>query len=863
MPFLFILAALLAGVFPARAQNAPLAGTNAPPVTAVDLGPSATPPPAPPPPPPIALPADTNMPPPVVTPVDISTATNAAPAPTPASPVPGTTAPAATTNSIVVLNPAETRFDSAMALFQAGQFADAVTAFSDFIRDFPEDRRREEALYRLGESYRALGRIDDALAAYTFEIQNYGEGPLRISAQLRRGAILFDQNKFADAIPPLQEVVAKGDGDIQAAASYLLGRAYLATQKETEGRGLLEPMANAQPPGKYAGEAARALAELDDGENKSAEALAFWQKALAIAVDPEVQAAIAARGGWSALAARDDAAAETLFQTARRDDPSGTSRKVANTGLLRLLFQQKRYPEWLMIYQAEQNELLDSAREEYLYDLGHVEFAAKQWSEAATAFDQYLREFGTKPAAVEAAYERFIAVTQVDRAKTVSEAEAYLKAYPQSPYRARVQLVEAQELSAQKKFAQALPLWESLVNEKGAADWPRQTILLELARSYDALHDWAKAATAYQNYLDDLAANPGGKGAAHQSLQAEARLAVALQNSDQLLAATQAWQAVQAQAPAGSPEQEMALEALGLVYARGGPVQQAEMAETFRTLLRQFPQSPLRAMAAFSVGDAMFQQHDYAGSETYLRKAREWDPKTWQQPATQRLVLAAYGMKNEAKARAYIKEYDAIPLPNDPQARIAARLPAALFYWLAEQARQAGHWDEAENFYTRVTQHPDPGDLLAGAWWQLGEIESRRKEWPAAVASYSQYRQLKPDAKDATQVLLALGRVQLGAGNLDAAKALGNQALLQEPEGPNSAAARMLVAETAFAAQSYAEAARMFATLAVLFDDPKITPQAMARAADAFDRAGDAKSAADWRAKLQAKYPGFQPVSYL
>jgi TolA-binding protein len=854
------------------------AGTNAVPVTPVDLGPSTipvAPSAAPPEPPPIALPADTPAAPPVVTPVDISTATNAAPTPMPVAPAPAAPAspgaptpptpapsPGATTN-IVVLNPAEVRFDAAMALLQANQFADAVTAFSNFIRDFPDDRRREEALYRLGESYRSLGRIDDALAAYTFEIQNYAEGQLRTSAQLRRGAILFDQTKFADAIPPLQEVVARGDGDIQAAASYLLGRAYLATQKETEGRGLLQPMANSQPPGKYAGDAARALAELDDAQNQPADALALWQKALALAVDPEVQAAIAARGGWSALAAKDDAAAEQLFQTARRDDPSGTSRKVANTGLLRLLFQQKRYPDWLAIYEAEENNLLDSAREEVLYDLGHVEFAAKQWSAAATAFDQYLREFGAQPGAVEAAYERFIAVTQIDRAKTVGEAEAYLKAYPQSPYRARVQLVEAQELSMQKKFAQALPLWESLVNEKGDADWPRQTILLELARSHDALKDWAPAAAAYQNYLDDLAAHPGGKETAHQSLQAEARLAVALQNSDQLLAATQAWQAVQAQAPARSPEQEMALEALGLVYARGGPVQQAEMAETFRALLREFPKSPLRAMAAFSVGDAMFQQHDYAGAEAYLREAREWDPKTWQQPATQRLVLAAYGMKNEAKTRAYLKECDALPLPADPQARIAARLPAALYYWLAEQSRQAGHLDEAETYYTRVTQHPDPGDLLAGAWWQLGEIERQRKEWPAAVASYTQYRQLKPDAKDATQVLLALGRVQLGAGNLDAAKDLGNQALLQEPEGPNSAAARMLVAETAFAAQSFPEAARMFATLAVLFDDPAITPQAMARAAAAFDRAGDSKSAADWRARLQAKYPQFQPAPYL
>jgi TolA-binding protein len=162
-----------------------------------------------------------------------------------------------------------------------------------------------------------------------------------------------------------------------------------------------------------------------------------------------------------------------------------------------------------------------------------------------------------------------------------------------------------------------------------------------------------------------------------------------------------------------------------------------------------------------------------------------------------------------------------------------------------------------------VTQHPDAGDLLAGAYWQLGEVQSRRKEWPAAVASYEKYRELKPDTKDATVVLLALGKAELGAQDTDAAKKLGDQSLLQEPEGPRSAAARMLLGETAFAAGNYPEAARMFGTLAVLFDDPVLTPQAIARAADSYDKAGDAKSADDWRTKLQQKYPGFQPVPYL
>jgi TolA-binding protein len=287
------------------------------------------------------------------------------------------------------------------------------------------------------------------------------------------------------------------------------------------------------------------------------------------------------------------------------------------------------------------------------------------------------------------------------------------------------------------------------------------------------------------------------------------------------------------------------------------------MVATFSMLLQKFPQSPLRAMAAFSVGDSLFKNHDYAGAEPFLLNARAWDAKTWLQPATQRLALGAYGLKDYDKTVSYLKDYDTIAAPLDPQARAAAELPAALFYWLGDTARKAGKWDDAETDYTRVTQHPEAGDLLAGAWWQLGEVESHQKQWTNAVASYEKYRQLKPEAKDATTVLLALGRAQLGAQNFDAAKKLGDQALLQEPEGPRSAAARMLLGETAFATQNFPEAARMFATLAVLFDDPAITPQAISRAGDAFEKSGDAKSAAEWRQKLKDKYPQFQPMSYL
>ncbi len=49
---------------------------------------------------------------------------------------------------IIITTQAAVRFNDAMALFNKGQYADAAKAFSDFARDFPNDRRREEAVSR-------------------------------------------------------------------------------------------------------------------------------------------------------------------------------------------------------------------------------------------------------------------------------------------------------------------------------------------------------------------------------------------------------------------------------------------------------------------------------------------------------------------------------------------------------------------------------------------------------------------------------------------------------------------------------------------------------------------------------------------
>ena len=310
----------------------------------------------------------------------------------------------------------------------------------------------------------------------------------------------------------------------------------------------------------------------------------------------------------------------------------------------------------------------------------------------------------------------------------------------------------------------------------------------------------------------------------------------------------------------------MALESLGLTLRTRRCPQEADAVATFRTLCCKNSRRPVSPRDGRVFGRRLDVQGpgDYDGAEQYLLNARDSDASTWEQPATQRLVLGAYGKKDYTKTDSYVKEYDTIAPPAGSEAQVAARLPAAVFYWLAETARKSGNEGDAEIYYKRVTQHPDPGDLLAGAWWQLGEVQAKRKEWPDAVKSYENYRSLKPDAKNATQVLLALGRAYLGAKDTDFAKKIGEQALLQEPEGLNSAAARMLLAENAFAANNSRRVPRGCSPPSPCFSTiprsrlPKLWPAPPT----AFEQAGDAKSNCLLAATVEREVPELSRSSF-
>jgi TolA-binding protein len=748
---------------------------------------------------------------------------------------------------IQVISPSAEQFDRASALFGQGDYAGALKEFSALVKNYPGSSRIDESFYRIAECYRYLGKSADARAAYAYLIKTYPDTIFLTAAQLRTGDLAFQAGDFAGAIAPLQVALAKGDAVTKLAATYLLGAAQVQTGDYKSGRPLLESLlaSKDKDAAAYAAPAAQALAQSYDKEGKPEQSLKYWQRVLALAENKSAQSMAAARGGWAALQINNTKEAEALFETCRRLDTGSDWRKVANTGLVRLYYQQKRFQDLLDLRHDEPSGFLEGARAEIFLAVARSWFELKKYPDAVDAFDVYLKDYGDKPEAPDAAYQRLLARAQIDQANIETDTAAFLGKYANSPLVWRVQWLRAEDFSRRQKFAQVIPMWQALL-QLDNKELPLDQILFELGRAYYSEKKWMQAAETYGRFADEFSKNPA-------ALSARVRQAIALQNAGQAEGSAVAWEKARVVAGDNSPERQMALEQLGLIYCQLGKNDRA--VPVFADLLKNFPQTRVRALASYTLGSDAFQKKDYKNAEGYLLEARKLEAATYSLSADERLALLAFALQDYKKTTAYSADYekDAAATP----ATAKNKLPAALYFWLGQQSQNVAKFDAAITAFSVVVNHPQAGEFGTPAWWLLAESQRAAGQFKAAVASYQTYRQKNPPAANSTEVLLALAQADLGAADYDAAQSLVEQAMLQEPEGKDNATARRILGDTYFARGNYVEAAKAFVALALLYNDPTLTPLAMKRASEAYAKAGQADQAQEWRNTLKKKYPNY------
>ncbi|KFC02622.1 exported TPR repeat-containing prenylyltransferase domain protein [Trabulsiella guamensis ATCC 49490] len=127
-----------------------------------------------------------------------------------------TTAPAAgaaTSGAPVQSGDANTDYNAAIALVKdSSRQDDAITAFQNFIKKYPDSTYQPNANYWLGQLNYNKGKKDDAAYYFASVVKNYPKSPKASDAMYKVGVIMQDKGDTAKAKAVYQQVVSKYPG---------------------------------------------------------------------------------------------------------------------------------------------------------------------------------------------------------------------------------------------------------------------------------------------------------------------------------------------------------------------------------------------------------------------------------------------------------------------------------------------------------------------------------------------------------------------------------------------------------------------------------------------------------------------------
>lgn len=99
-------------------------------------------------------------------------------------------------------------YQAALELIKEQHYAEAETAFKQFLVSFPDSQMADNAQYWLAESYYVTGRFDQALQAFTTVVNDYPRSRKVPDALLKMGFCSYELKRWDDARASLGRVQA-------------------------------------------------------------------------------------------------------------------------------------------------------------------------------------------------------------------------------------------------------------------------------------------------------------------------------------------------------------------------------------------------------------------------------------------------------------------------------------------------------------------------------------------------------------------------------------------------------------------------------------------------------------------------------
>jgi TolA-binding protein len=769
--------------------------------------------------------------------------------PTPASVPPADTGapPPATEESAETGSPASRQLDYANALFGRKLYDLAVPEYERFLGQYPGAAGRASAYFYLGQCYRSLNRPPAARSAFQSVLDEHPESEFAGPAAYGVGEILFNQREYAGAAALFQRSATKTkEPALALSARYFEARCLENLDRKDEAVNVYLQVIDAKGANPYREDARMAAGSILLARGRKADALRQLE-ALAnetgkapLKVEASVRAGLVAADLAQAERGKDKAMLEkatALLQRARTLPEAGRWRGIAEVGLLRLLYSTGQHGEAVAAYRKGQEQLPDDVRPEMMLLAANSERQLGRVKEAEAIYNDIISRYPAREEAKDARYQRLINIYNSNPSGLMAEVDSYLATNPGGERADQAKLLKAEAFYKQGNFTEAAPLYEQL-RASQLAPKLRAEAAYKLAWCYVQSKNTQGVVDAFGYFLKAFADNP-------QAPAALTHRALALQELKDYSAAIADLNTLITNFPQAR-EREAALQQKALLM--GQQENTAGMTQAFQQLLKEYPKTAAAAQAQYYIGKAAFEAKDYKTAVAALDASRKLNKEQYYTPATVRIISTYYYQKNRP---ALVKEVDGF-LAADPQAQV----PSEVLHWLGLEFYNEKNYASADK-YLRVLGRNENSSVPPDFWFYLADAQTKLAKFAEAEASYEQYLRTSGDPAAKVKALLALGATKIAAQKPDDAQRIAEEIMSLQPEGRVNAEARLLAGDVQMERGRFDEAGRAFMGVALLYDDPTITPRALQKAASAYEKAGKRAEADRAAEELRLKYPGF------
>jgi TolA-binding protein len=786
--------------------------------------------------------------PPVRRAVPVETEPELTPTPTPEPTAPNlsepdqrdlTAEPTPAPGTIRMSQPDEIQLELANAFYAQRLYDMAAPEYEKYLGMYPNAPERETALFRLGESYRAMGSLNSAKQSYETLLASFPTGEFLAPAAYRLGDVYFREGNYHSALPLFRRAMNRTkDPAVANAAKFYLARSLEELRQYSEARRTYTDLLETKEKNPFREASHAALARLLAEADKKAEAVEQYQQLAKETEKPQLKVEATVRAALLQIDLGESEKAAASLKRALAMPDIGAWRNVAELGLLRVLYASGKYQDIIEAHRSAGDKFGEDTRVESTLLAANAYRQLNKHEQARELYESVIEQAPESDYAKTAQYERLVSLYMTNSKDLIPAVDQYVAQQPPQKQRDQATLLKAEALYRTSEFGKAADVYATLSDSTLPKELKAET-LYKLGWSHMQTGNFERAIEAYAKFLNQ---HPDHKLAP----SALAQRGIAYQRLKDFDAALKDFNALINKHPKAR-ERELALQQKALIL--GQQQENRAMSETFRKLLEDYPKSKAAPQAYYWIGWAGFEQKDYKNAIAPLDKARTGDEEQFYERATLRIMLSHYYLEQPDELA---REVDAYV---DEQR--AGKVPADILRWLGAKFAEQKEWEKSEKFLKFLEQGAGSEEAAPSDWLAIARSQLEQKKCKEAEESVLRYLSAVKEPHPKATGLLVLGRAQLCQEQYEQAQQSADEALALQPEGRLNADGRTLSGDIQMALGNFEEAAKLFLSVAVVFDDADITPRALEKAYQAYKKAGKADEAAKILNQLQTRFPEY------